>query len=100
MPDPVNPVPELKWAGYGVGYVDCSPLSQAARAALLAELRGQLYGGVSSVSDRGRSVSFRSQAEIVAAIQGLNNEMAFCETGVWPAGSRGRLFHVPQVKGL
>jgi hypothetical protein len=79
-------------------WLDCSPPAQEARIKQLADLMAKAATGVSSVSDRGRSVSYRSPADMQMQIFRLRDEIAGCATGVW-RGVR-RLSYVDQVKGL
>jgi hypothetical protein len=90
--------PGYVWGG--AGYVNCSPEGIAAKLAQIENLRTQLHGGVASVGDRGRSVTYRSPGDIVTAINTLQGEVAFCVTGAWPQTGGFRHFYVPQVKGL
>jgi hypothetical protein len=78
---------------------DCSKEAQAARRRQLADLEAKLYSGVSSVSDRSRSVSYHNTELLIPLINRLRNEIAFCILGFWPR-SRRRVFHLPLVKGL
>jgi hypothetical protein len=97
--DPTTGLPP-GYVSTGAGYLNCSPEANAARLAQIDALRQQLYGGVSSVGDRGRSVTYRSNSDIVQAIQGLQAELSFCTTGAWPRAGGIRSFVIPQVKGL
>jgi hypothetical protein len=90
--------PGFVWAG--AGYIDCSPEAIARKLAQLDALRQQYYGGVQSVGDRGRSVTYQSMADLVAAINSLQGEISFCTTGAWPRAGSMRSFVIPQVKGL
>lgn len=90
--------PGYVWAGNG--YLNCSPEANARRLAQIEALRAQLYAGVDAVGDRGRSVTYRSNNDIVTAINGLQAEMCFCTTGAWPSSGGLRIFTIPQVKGL
>jgi hypothetical protein len=93
------PVLPPGWVSTGTGYLDCSPEGMADKLKQIADLRARLYGGVQAVGDRGRSVTYRDQTDLVRAIKGLEAEVAYCTTGAWPRGP-ARLYTVPQVKGL
>jgi hypothetical protein len=90
--------PGYVWTGNG--YLNCSPEANAARLAQIDSLRAQLYGGVSSVGDRGRSVTYRSNADIVNAINALQGEMTYCITGAWPSSGGVKHFTFAQAKNL
>jgi hypothetical protein len=90
--------PGYVWTGGG--YLNCSPEANAARLAQIEALRQQLYGGVSSVGDRGRSVTYRSNADIVNAINALQGELTYCTTGAWPASGGIKHFTFAQAKNL
>ena len=77
--------------------IDCSPEALAGYRRQLAELEAMYFGGAASVTDRNRSVTFRSHADLGAAMTALRNKIAIC-TGC--ARRRGRLFYTPQVKAL
>ena len=90
--------PGYVWTGYG--YLDCSSAGNAMRLAQIAALRQQLFAGVDSVGDRGRSVSYRSNSDIVQQINALNAELCYCTTGAWPRSAGLRSFTFDQVKGI
>ena len=48
--------------------IDCSPEALAGYRRQLAELEAMYFGGAASVSDRNRSVTFRSHADLGAAM--------------------------------
>jgi hypothetical protein len=79
-------------------WLDCSPEAQAERLRLLADLQAKLASGVYQISDRGRSVSYRSAGDISNEIYRLKNEAVACATGVW--GGPSRLAYIDQIKGL
>jgi len=80
-------------------WLDCSPEAQADRKRRLAELWARMGSGVSSVSDRGRSISYRiGWAEMRPILSRLQNEITACETGHWP--QENRLDYVDYMKGL
>jgi len=78
--------------------LDCSEEAQAARRRQLAALIAKLTSGVSSISDRGRSVSYRDLNAMRPLIALLQAQITACETGVWPRTRR--LGYVDQIKGL
>ena len=90
--------PGYVWTGYG--YLDCSSVGNNLRLAQIAALRQQLFAGVDSVGDRGRSVSYRSNSDIVQQINALNAELCYCTTGAWPRSAGLRSFTFDQVKGI
>jgi hypothetical protein len=67
---------------------------------MLGNLLTKMYGGVTSLSDRGRSVNYYSQDDLQQLINNLRNEMALCENSAGSARLRGprRAFHVPYSK--
>jgi hypothetical protein len=79
--------------------VDCSDDANDQRQQLLDRLIAQLYGGVTNVSDRGRSVSYADATKLIPLITQLKREQTFCLTGIMPARGR-RYFYVPLVKCL
>jgi hypothetical protein len=84
---------------YGLpAWLDCSPEAQAARLRQLQALQAKAYSGVSSIADRGRSVSYRDYAAMEPLIEQLQMEINACATGVWPR--RRSLSYIDQVKGL
>jgi hypothetical protein len=89
----------VRGAAIDVIGVDCSDDANARRDELLDRLIAQLYGGVTSVSDRGRSVSYADATKLIPLINQLKREQAFCLTGIMPASGR-RYFYVPLVKCL
>jgi hypothetical protein len=90
--------PGYVWTGNG--YLNCSPAANAARLAQIDSLRTQLYGGVAAVGDRGRSVTYRNNADIVNAISALQGELAYCTTGAWPSSGGIKHFTFGQAKNL
>ena len=76
--------------------IDCSLDAQNRRRAELATLRARLTGGVQSVSDRSRSVSYVSPDALMLAIGRIEREIALCE-GVPRAR---RLAYIPLIKGI
>jgi hypothetical protein len=77
--------------------LDCSDEAQAIRQRQLNELLAKLRSGVSAVSDRGRSVTYRGRDDLWPVIQQLQQEMAACQLGYWP--TRRRLAYIDLVKG-
>lgn len=77
--------------------IDCSPEALAGYRRQLAELEAMYFGGAASVSDRNRSVTFRSHADLGAAITTLRNKIAIC-TGC--ARRRTGISYTPLVKAL
>ena len=78
-------------------FVDCSPEAQALRQRQLDELKAKLYSGVSSVSDRSRSVGYHNPDYLRQLANELRDKLAFC------AGCRLRvscISYTPLVKGL
>lgn len=84
--------------GYPPSWLDCSPEAQDERKRALRALMAKAYSGVSSIADRGRSVSYRDLNAMEPLIDDLRREIVACETGVW----RGRrsLSYIDYVKGL
>jgi len=78
-------------------WLDCSPEAQDARRKQLQALMAKAYSGVSSVADRGRSVSYRDYAAMEPLIAQLQKEIVACETGRW--GGRRSLSYIDLVKG-
>jgi hypothetical protein len=68
--------------------LDCSEDAQALRRRQLADLWAKLRAGATSVSDRGRSVSYARFADLRPLIAQLQNEIAACELGRWPQARR------------
>jgi hypothetical protein len=58
--------------------LSCSPADQERRELKLKELEDRLYSGVSSVSDRSRSVNYQSPEELRRIIKGLRKDYDFC----------------------
>lgn len=54
--------------------------------------------GVQSVGDRGRSVSYTGNANIVPILRQLRMEIAACDLGFWPG--RHALSYIDYEKGL
>lgn len=79
--------------------IDCSPEGQARRDELLDRLESQLFAGVTSVAERGRSVSYADATKLIPLINQLRAEKAYCETGDLPSRGR-RYFYVPLCKDL
>jgi hypothetical protein len=77
--------------------LDCSEDAQALRRRQLADLWAKLRSGVTSVSDRGRSVSYGRFADLRPLIAQLQREIAACELGYWPDR---RLGYIDYLKGL
>jgi hypothetical protein len=78
-------------------WIDCSPEAQAEYRRQLTELNAKLNSGVSSVSDRSRSVGYHNPDFLLKAIHRLEDKLAYCTTG----GQRAsRLSYNPLVKGL
>ena len=78
-------------------FVDCSPEAQARYRRQLDELEARLYSGVSSVSDRSRSVGYHNPDYLRVLANELRDKLAFC------AGCRlrvSRISYTPLVKGL
>jgi len=65
----------------------------------MLDLEGFLNGGVSQVTDRNRSVSFRSPQYLDARLALLRAEDQVCMGLGWPR-RRMRVYYVPQVKDL
>jgi hypothetical protein len=82
----------------GPAGLDCSDEAQAIRQKQLNELLAKLRSGVSAVSDRGRSVTYRGKDDLWPIIQQLQTEMAACQLGYWPG--RRRLAYIDIVKGI
>ncbi len=78
-------------------FVDCSPEAQALRQRQLDELKAKLYSGVSSVSDRSRSVGYHNPDYLLKAIGRLEDELAYCTVGF---RRTSRVSYAPLVKGL
>lgn len=76
--------------------IDCSIQAQDERRASLARLRAKLNSGLTSVSDRSRSVGYANSTALIVAIERLEREQAFC------AGTPRvrRLSYVPLMKGV
>jgi len=86
---------------YGRGlpvWLDCSPEAQDARKRLLESLIVKQASGVSSIADRGRSVAYRSPADMQKTIDELKRDYVACATGVWLG--KHRLSYFDQPKGL
>lgn len=83
----------------GPGGMDCSPETQARRLLALSDLQARYYGGVSQVTDRNRSVTYRSQEDLGLAIRSLVGQINACTAGAWPRKAP-RIYYVPQVKDL
>jgi len=79
MSDPV-PTPPI------YSPVDCSPEAIEARNRALAELLAAYRSGVSQVVDRNRSVTYRTQKDMLAALRGMRAEVYYCTYGAWPTG--------------
>jgi hypothetical protein len=79
-------------------WLDCSPEAQEARKRLLQSLTAKQAGGVASIADRGRSVSYRSAADMSKTIDDLKREYVACATGRMPG--KQRLDYIDYVKGL
>jgi hypothetical protein len=77
-------------------WIDCSPEAQERRKHQLAELEAKRYSGVSSVSDRSRSVGY-DQTVIEAGINRLRHELAMCAPGFRRVS---RITYNPLAKGL
>ena len=77
--------------------IDCSPEAQDLRRRQLAELKAKLYSGVSSVSDRSRSVGYHNPDFLLRAINRLEGELAACTVGF---RRPSRLAYVPLIKDL
>ena len=58
----------------------------------------KLRSGVSSIADRGRSVSYQNFATLWPMLRQLNREIDACELGHWPRDRR--LSYIDFVKGL
>jgi len=82
-----------------IAFVDCSDEANARREQLLDRLESQLYAGVTSVADRGRSVSYADATKLIPLITKLQREQAYCLTGIMPSRGR-RYFYVPLTKCL
>ena len=97
----IEPTRNLRFVSSIGVYIDCSDEAQQRRRDLLDRLEGLLSSsaGISSVTDRGRSVTYRSDtAALLARINALRAELMFCDYGVLP---RRREFYRPfQLKGL
>ena len=78
--------------------LDCSPEAQDARKRQLDALMAKLRSGVTSVSDRGRSVSYANYNAMLPLLLQLRQEIQACETGIWPRARR--LSYIDLVKGL
>jgi hypothetical protein len=61
--------------------IDCSIAAQDKRRQLLKDLMEKRYSGVSSISDRSRSVTYHDSGTLSALIRDLQQEIAFCDTG-------------------
>jgi hypothetical protein len=79
-------------------WLDCSPEAQDARKRALQSLAAKANSGVSSVADRGRSVSYRAPADMEQQLNRLKQEYVACATGVWPG--RRSLSYIDLIKGL
>jgi hypothetical protein len=79
---------------------DCSPAAQDDRRNKLKDLYDRLYSGVTSVSDRSRSVTYHDTTTLQKLINGLQQQIALC------AGCNGRnqmgrrIFHQAYNKWL
>jgi hypothetical protein len=80
--------------------LDCSPAEQDRRREMLRDLRAIRYGGAQSLSDRSRSVSYRSAAELVAAINALEREIELCDGTLSRRTLARRIFHPAYSKWL
>ena len=78
--------------------LDCSDDAQAERRRQLAALLAKMRSGVSSVSDRGRSVTYQNNANLWLLLLQLRNEIDACDLGRWPG--RRSLSYIDLVKGL
>jgi hypothetical protein len=78
--------------------LDCSDEAQALRRRQLQDLMAKLNSGVTSVSDRGRSVSYANYTALFPLLRQLRREIAACELGYWPREQR--LSYIDYVKGL
>jgi hypothetical protein len=76
--------------------IDCSPEGLARYRLQLAGIEDKLYSGVSSVSDRSRSVSYHNPNYLEAMARRLRWRLAYC------AGCRraSRLSYTPLIKAL
>ena len=86
----------------GSTVVDCSEEAQKRRRDRIALLEDQLITvtAVSSISDRGRAVTYRTRDDILDQLRDLKAELAFCCFGVLPQ-PRLREWRRPfQIKGL
>jgi hypothetical protein len=80
--------------------LDCSPAEQDKRREMLRDLREIRYGGASSMSDRSRSVNYRSTTELNQLISALENEIALCEGTLSRRTQPRRVFHPGYSKWL
>jgi hypothetical protein len=83
--------------------IDCSEEAQARRREQIARLEEELLivSTVSSISDRGRAVSYLTAEDILAVLADLRAKLNFCCFGVLPQQPRLREWRRPfQIKGL
>lgn len=78
--------------------LDCSEQAQAERRAQLVALMAKVRSGVTSIADRGRSVSYQNFATLGPILRNLRNEIDACELGYWPRGRR--ISYIDLIKGL
>jgi hypothetical protein len=78
--------------------IDCSIQAQDDRRRMLKELLEKRYSGVSSISDRSRSVNYQSPGDLARLIKSLQQEIDYCETG--QIARPRRFVHLPYNKWL
>jgi len=78
-----------------VYYRKCNPEARAQRQQQIADLRAKIASGITSVADRGRSVSYNNPQWMWNILQSLEAEEDYCD-GV----RRGmRMIYVPMCRG-
>jgi hypothetical protein len=87
----------MSCGAYLPSWLDCSEAAQDDRKRRLTQLLAKATSGVSSISDRGRSVAYQSPAALKALADDLKKEIAMCD-GTY-RGAR-RLSYIDQIKGL
>jgi hypothetical protein len=80
--------------------IDCSIQAQEDRWKKLKDLMDRLYSGVTSVSDRSRSVTYHDTTTLRKLINALQQEYSFCAGCTSRRQMARRIFYVPYDRWL